>query len=985
MASRTALALPLCILLGVSSLGRTQDLAPPAAYEGKRIEQVRFEPESQPLSRADLERLVPFKPGNPLHLAESRDFIQRLYATGRYDYVEVAAEPSPNGVTVVIRTTDQWFAGPVEVAGKVKSPPSEGQLADASGLELGNPYEDDDLKSAVAGIRDLLQRNGLYRAAVVPEITRDSEHQQVNLRFRVDSGKRARFVLPVVFGDTRLPPEELAHTARLKGFWFLRWKQATAANLQHGLANIRQKYQKNDRLTASVMLDRLEYVPDENRVRPVIQAQGGPKIKITTAGAKVSKSKLAKYVPVVLQQTVNRDLLVRGVANLRDYFQNKGYFDVKVDYRTAQPAPDLQDVTYGIDLGERHKVVLVDIRGNRYFSTGDIRSRMFVQPASLLILRHGRYSTGFAARDRDAIKALYAGNGFRDAVVNLDAIDDYQGKKGDVAVVVNIDEGPQYLVGNLAVEGLDRPDRDQIISRLASSNGQPFSQTNVALDRDYLLGIYQSAGYPDVAFDWRMNNGPGPRQVSVRYIVRPGPVRFVRDVLITGTRVSSNRMISPIVQLKPGDPLSWTRMGEMQRNFYNLGVFDRVNMAIQNQQGETQNKYVVYQLSEGHRYYAAVGFGAEIARIGGSSSSLNNPAGTTGFAPRGDLNVTRTNMFGLGHSLIFRSRYSTLDRRVSLEYLAPRFHNIEGRNISVTALYDNTRDVLTYNARRYEGSAFVTQQFSKATHARFGYTWRNVRVDQSTLKINPLLIPQQSQPARLAMLRANVVQDRRDDPADAHRGIYNTADLSVVEHYFGGNKNFLRFLGQNSLYKTVLSHLVIASNTKLGIIKPFSVTAGITPFDYIPIAERFFGGGSFDNRGFNDFQAGPRDLLTGFPLGGNALFSHQTELRFPLIGDNINGVLFHDFGNIFKDAGSISFRVHQKNIQDFDYMVHAVGFGIRYKTPVGPVRVDLAYSMNPPTFFGLKGTYQQLLFGGATPQIQSISHFQFFISIGQAF
>jgi outer membrane translocation and assembly module TamA len=77
--------------------------------------------------------------------------------------------------------------------------------------------------------------------------------------------------------------------------------------------------------------------------------------------------------------------------------------------------------------------------------------------------------------------------------------------------------------------------------------------------------------------------------------------------------------------------------------------------------------------------------------------------------------------------------------------------------------------------------------------------------------------------------------------------------------------------------------------------------------------------------------------------------------------------------------------VHQKDIQDFAYMVHAVGFGIRYRTPVGPVRVDLAYSINPPTFFGLKGTYQQLLFGGATPTVQNVSHFQFFISIGQAF
>ena len=159
----------------------------------------------------------------------------------------------------------------------------------------------------------------------------------------------------------------------------------------------------------------------------------------------------------------------------------------------------------------------------------------------------------------------------------------------------------------------------------------------------------------------------------------------------------------------------------------------------------------------------------------------------------------------------------------------------------------------------------------------------------------------------------------------------------------------------------------------------------LSAFEYIPIAEHFFGGGSSSHRGFSDNQAGPRDLLTGFPLGGNALLFHSTELRFPFLGENINGVFFHDFGNIYKDLGSITFRVHQRDVQDFNYMVHAAGFGIRYNTPVGPVRVDLAYSFNPPTFFGLKGTYQELIQGTATPQLQPGRHFQFFISIGQAF
>src|SRR5258708_37874408 len=97
--------------------------------------------------------------------------------------------------------------------------------------------------------------------------------------------------------------------------------------------------------------------------------------------------------------------------------------------------------------------------------------------------------------------------------------------------------------------------------------------------------------------------------------------------------------------------LSWTTMGLMQRRLYGLGVFDKVDMAIQNPQGDTENKCVLYHLTEGHRYYVGVGFGAELANFGGSQTSVSQPAGATGFSPRGSLEVSRLNLWGLGHSL----------------------------------------------------------------------------------------------------------------------------------------------------------------------------------------------------------------------------------------------------------------------------------------------------------------------------------------------
>ncbi|MDQ2947247.1 MAG: BamA/TamA family outer membrane protein, partial [Acidobacteriota bacterium] len=186
-------------------------------------------------------------------------------------------------------------------------------------------------------------------------------------------------------------------------------------------------------------------------------------------------------------------------------------------------------------------------------------------------------------------------------------------------------------------------------------------------------------------------------------------------------------------------------------------------------------------------------------------------------------------------------------------------------------------------------------------------------------------------------------------------------------------------VARNSTYHRLSKNIVLARSTFFGTINRY---AGL---DDIPLAERFFSGGSSSHRAFPDNQAGPRDFTTGFPLGGNALLINSVELRFPMIGDNIGGVLFNDMGNVYSSVSNISMRWHQRGLQDFDYGVQSFGYGIRYKTPVGPVRVDLSLSPNSPKFFGFKGTRDELIFGGGRQVVQRINVFQFHFSLGQAF
>jgi outer membrane protein assembly factor BamA len=271
--------------------------------------------------------------------------------------------------------------------------------------------------------------------------------------------------------------------------------------------------------------------------------------------------------------------------------------------------------------------------------------------------------------------------------------------------------------------------------------------------------------------------------------------------------------------------------------------------------------------------------------------------------------------------------------------------------------------------------------------SQYRLTYRRVVVDENTLKIQPLLIPLLSQSVRVGLFSAALLREHRDDPLNATRGSYTTIDTGVATRGLGSQTSYSRVLARSSSYHRLTRDLVFARMVTFGWLDNRRDEA-------IPLPERFYGGGAVSHRGFPENQAGPRDVTTGFPLGGQALLVNQLELRFPLLGENVAGVLFHDAGNVYSEISNISFRVRQRNTEDFDYMVHAVGLGLRYRTPVGPIRIDLAFGANTPRFEGFRGSREDLLFrcrnGGVnTPEcprtLQRISQFQFHFSLGQAF
>jgi outer membrane protein insertion porin family len=965
---------------------------PERKYEGRPIASIQFVPPEQPLSAEALEKLLAVERGRPLEGAGLRTTIERLFATGRYSDIQVDAASSDGGVALRFITKNRWFIGNVSARGRISSPPNAAQIENATQLDLGTPFNPEKADQAVAGARNLLENNGLYRPMIHRVFDYDTAHQQVNVRLLVDSGPRARFTTPVLRGDPKMPPDKLVARTGWRRWLLNTWKPITQARVREGLDDIRKLYLKEDRLQAKVQLDKLQFDPETRTGQPALTIDAGPRIEVRTIGANISQKNLRRFVPVFQEHAVDQDLLTEGSRNLRDYLQSRGYFDAEVEFKQGRVTNDRASIDYLINTGQRFRLVRVEVKGNRYFRTEAIRERMVLQQAAFLASPRGRYSESLLSQDERSIANLYESNGFRDVKITHLIENPYRGAQADMAVIIQISEGPQYFVDRLVIEGMSPAEQAVLVPKLSSIEGQPFSEFNVAIDRDTILAEYFRKGFPNATFEWSFEPASRPYRFDLRYVVSQGQPESVRDVLFSGLKATRPDLVTRTIRLKPGDPLSPTAITDAQRRLYDLGIFEKVDTAIQNPDGDTPDKYVLFDLHEAARYSTAVGVGAEIARIGGCQTCLDAPAGATGFAPRVSFSVTRNNMWGVAHTLSLRTRLSTLDRLVLLNYQWPRLTGTDRFSLSFTGSYEDSRDVRTFSFTSYQGTVQLSQRISKATAVLYSYTFRQVTVDQETLKISPLLIPLLSQPVHLGLVSAALIQDHRDDPLDPHRGMYNTVDLGLAENVFGSQRNFLRFLARNSTYHPITRRVVLARNTEFGEIYAFDYNLA-NPSDAIPLPERFFAGGASSNRGFPDFQAGPRDLNTGFPLGGTALFFNQTELRFPLMFENVGGVLFHDLGNVYSSLGNLSFRVNQPNVQDFDYMVHAVGFGLRYRTPIGPVRLDLAYSINPPRFFGFNGSEQDLVNAGQNPcanvpsrcSVTGVSHFQFFFSIGQTF
>jgi outer membrane protein assembly factor BamA len=996
-----------------------------AAFAGARITGVRFAGVSASML-GPVPGDLPVRVGQPLTEEAVRESVRRLYQTGLYDTLAVQGMASEGGVLVVFSGRPQLFVGRTQIFG-IKSDRLQAQLVGSTRLRPGTRYSDRKLDSSYEAIEHALTENGYYEATVERREQLDAANSQVNVIYNVHTGPQAKVGMIQLDGTPGLSVEQFRKVAKMKT-----GSKVTRQTVNRAFSRIRKYYDKRQRWAGAVTLRSTQYHPETHRLDYRFEAREGPTVKVEVEGAKFSRGTIERLVPIYEEGTIDLDLVNEGAHNLRSDLQGKGYFDATVTHEPIHSKPGEVIVLYRVRRGPEHHVDSVRIEGNKYFDLATIEEHVSVRAANV-IERHGTYSQSLVAADVGNLTALYQGNGFSHVSVTpvIRDKDAAGAPQAHIDVIYRIDEGVQQKIGSYRIRGMQPAIERELRGQFNTQVGQPYSSLNVAGDRDLTQSYYLSHGYPNAEVTvTQRTEAANPGLVDVDMTVSQGQQVAVDKVLVSGLHFTRPAVVVPRVTVRPGEPLNQAALLDSQRRLYNLALFNEVDTAVQNPAADQPRKNVLILTTEAKRWDATYGFGfqaqtgtpyrntpsaAYLIQQGINPSTFSgNPNGHFGVSPDLIFDLSRINLFGTNQSITLRTEYGTLEKQATLLYQYPELFKNPNFTGTVSGGYVSSQNVTTFSASSTFATVRVSERASKATTLIYSWSYREVKVNPNSIQVSLSLIPLLSQPARVGGPGFTWLRDTRDDPLDAHTGTFNTAQLFLSYSKFGSQANFSRIdITNSSYYQFGRRHWVLARESRYGQERAFGDPKQLL----IPLPERLYAGGATSHRGFAINAAGPRDPETGYPVGGAAVAVNTLEVRtpypnLPVVGNNLGFVFFHDMGNVFSRSRDVWPSFHnfyqphksscetppivnttpagQLNIQQatptcsFNYWSHALGLGLRYRTPIGPIRVDFSYNLDPPVYPEVYD-YQSSVSNVPQPTTGQANHFNFFFSIGQSF
>ena len=973
-----ALLSPVCGWAQTEGPIPTQD---PRVYEGQTVTAIDLVANPH-RDTEPLRSVITQKIGQPYSHDKIAESVLALEKAGKFPKVTAQVIPDPSGLRVSFILEPAYRLGIVDFS-VFSRRFAYTRLQQVANLSDEEPYNPARLPTAETALLDFLHYNGYFQAELHATPAIDDPNQLVNVTFAGRLGKQARIGNVNIEGPPSQDSARLLHTvrtirARLTGALLKSGKSYTPDRITAATKLLKRSLAKEQRLASKVHENQPIYHPETNRADVSFTIEEGPVVTVRTTGAKISRiplmsaRKLKTLVPIFSEGTIDRDLVQEGQQNLVDYFQKKGFFDVNVKVN-FQRVSDRISLVYDIESGKKHKVRSISFRGNQQVSDQALLSQVLIKKAHLL--SHGSISQKQLKQSVDKLRALYQDIGYEGVKVTPKVVD----KEPYLDVVFEIQEGQQTWVEAVQVTGNQTVPLDRLTGgkALPLRANYPFSQRRMVEGRNQIAAAYQTRGYLNSEVKTTVARQPSePHRVDVTYAITEGQMVRVSDVLYLGQKRTRLSLLHKTAQIEPETVMSRSSLLAAETRLYDLNVFDWSAVGPKKPITDQSEEGVLVRVHEAKRNEITYGFGFEVSHRGGNTpggtvavpglptvglgSNKVAPSQSTFASPRGLVEFSRRNMRGLAETFSTSLLLSRLDQRALTTYTQPHFIGSQWGSATSFSIERTTQNPL-FAAGLGDASFQVERLISRKKNTRL-----QLRYDFNKTSLSHLLVPELVLPRdrniHLSTFSGTLIRDTRDKPLDAHQGILATLDLALTPGPLGSSASFAKAFGQYAFHKPIHS-MIFANSIRIGLAKAFAGS-------FVPTSQLYFSGGGTSLRGFPIDQAGPQRLVpfcgvlqgqpgcvnVTVPVGGRQLFILNSELRFPLkIMKALGGVVFYDGGNVYSAINLASFVNNYTN---------TIGVGLRYATPIGPVRIDIGRNLNP---------------------VPGIGATQYFITLGQAF
>jgi outer membrane protein insertion porin family len=918
-------------------------------FLGKPIGTVTVIAGGRPTMDPRLVGLVETETGQPLRITAVRESIAHLFSLGEYEDVRVHAVAAGASVALTYELVplraiqDVSFTGSSAagidanrlrrlIAQRFGASPSPARAADIEGLVLNDLKETGYLHPRVA-TRIEPQRGGT-RSVLAVSIT---------------PGDRTTIGTIDVEGDPGLPVPQFLKTLRL----------TRGAPFQRELLNAGIDRYLDDRRSRGYFAARVSYSPqfaDNDRTANLaVTIVPGPHVTVMFVGDALPSDRRDELVPIAREGSADEDVLEDATNRIEEQLRAEGYRDAAAPHSRDERNGELF-ITFNVRKGPQYRVGRIDVSGNVSISLTDLQQHLRIRPGQ-------PYSDAALESERMLIEDLYHREGFASAQASIrNESEPAVGGAVDVPVAIRIaiTENARTIVERVRIEGNAAVAERDLRSALTLQAGRPFSANALAVDRDTLQLRLANLGFQSATVITNPGISADGRSADVLFTVREGQRISVDHVLIVGNQRTRTATIERELQFRAGEPLGLEQVNESQRRLAALGLFRRVRIN-ELAHGDESKRDVLVSVEEAPATTVGFGGGVEAGELLLTDEETKTASQHLEVAPRAFFEIGRRNLFGKNRSVNLFTRVSlgnlqnqTTSKgfgeyRVIGTYREPRVFSSAADAFLTGTLEQQIRS--SFNFARRAVSAELGRRLSRAVSVSGSYQIQ--RTELFDEHIDPefqipidRLFPQ----IRLSSFSSSIVRDTRDDLTDPSGGYFLSANGQLASRRIGSEVGFAKSYTVAQMFRMVphTRRFVVAASARLGVAaddetfgqhngEPLPLGPDGKPQLVIPASERFFAGGDTTVRGFALDQLGiPLVTLDeqGFPTGGGGLMILNAEVRVPTTR-GLGLVGFFDTGNVF-------YRTSDIRLGD---LRGSLGVGVRYKSPIGPIRVDLGFKL----------------------------------------